>query len=62
MKGCHQMQYDEALTDLPQAISLTPNNPEAVTQRGKTYSQLGRSEEALADLTQAIAIPSTTGK
>jgi len=41
---------------------LSPTNAEALTQRGETYRQLGRYDEALADLTQAITLdPANTG-
>lgn len=47
-------EYDRAIADYTQAITIDPNLVQAYNKRGLTYHKLGRYEEALADYTQAI--------
>ena len=49
-------QYDKALADYAQAISLNPNYVEAYRSRADYYLDSGKVEQALADYTQIIAI------
>jgi tetratricopeptide (TPR) repeat protein len=44
----------EALAATTEAIELSPEFPEAVGTRGRTYRALGRYEDAVTDLTRAI--------
>ena len=49
-------QYDRALADYAQAISLNPNYVEAYRSRASYYLDSGKIDQALADYTQIIAI------
>lgn len=48
--------YEEALTAINQAISLTPDNAEFYKQRSLLYSLLGDSMAALADVDKVIEL------
>ncbi len=47
-------EYDRAIADYTQAISIEPKLVEAYNKRGLAYHSIGLYEEALADYTQAI--------
>nr|XP_006819295.1 PREDICTED: tetratricopeptide repeat protein 13-like [Saccoglossus kowalevskii] len=47
---------DSAIADLSKAIQLQPNAPEGWERRAEIYMSLGRTNEALADLTTAITL------
>lgn len=49
-------QYDRALADYAQAISLNPNYVEAYRSRADFYLDTGKVDRALADYSQIIAI------
>ena len=49
-------EYDRAIADYTQAISIEPKLVQAYNKRGLAYHELGRYEEALEDYTQAIHI------
>ena len=49
-------QYDKALADYAQAISLNPNYVEAYRSRANFYLDTGKVDLALADYSQIIAI------
>ena len=48
--------YAEAETDLAAAIQLEPNRLEARVDRGQVLRRLGRADEAVGELSRAIAI------
>ena len=47
-------QFDNAIVDFSQAISLNPEIDQAYYNRGNTYAQLGQLDKALADLNKVI--------
>ena len=49
-------RYDEALTNLSEAIRLDPRDVHAFTFRGLTHAQLGNREEAIQDFSAGLAI------
>ena len=49
-------EYDRAIADYTQAITIEPKLVQAYNKRGLVYHEVGRYEEALADYTQAIRI------
>lgn len=49
-------QYDRALADFTQVITLNPNDVQALSNRGLVYRRLKQYELALKDLNQAIEI------
>ncbi|MGB2884722.1 MAG: tetratricopeptide repeat protein, partial [Dehalococcoidia bacterium] len=49
-------QYDEALADYNRALELRPDYPEALNNRGVTYSKMERYDEALADYNRALEL------
>ncbi|MCX7638782.1 MAG: tetratricopeptide repeat protein, partial [Cyclobacteriaceae bacterium] len=49
-------KFTEANTHLEKAITLGLNNEEVFTLRGEARAQLNRTDEALEDLTRALAI------
>jgi len=51
-------QYENALKDYTQAISLTPDYPKNYFNRGTCYLKLGLYNDALNDLTTAILLSS----
>jgi len=51
----HARKYDEAITYYKRALSLSPRLPFAHLGIGRTYFQMGRSEEALAEVTNAVS-------
>ncbi|WP_258594933.1 tetratricopeptide repeat protein [Mesorhizobium sp. AR07] len=46
--------YDRAIADYDQAVSLDPNEPEAYYNRGTTWFNKGDSDRAIIDFDQAI--------
>jgi Flp pilus assembly protein TadD len=51
MKG----QLTEALNALNKAISLDPKNTDNYIKRGLVHMQLGKTDEAIADMDQVLA-------
>nr|MDJ0659935.1 tetratricopeptide repeat protein [Crocosphaera sp.] len=49
-------EYQKAITDYNQAISLNPNDADAYYNRGFAYSQLGENQKAIADYNQTISL------
>jgi len=49
-------QYDKAVDDWTQAISLNPKKYEVYTNRGGVYYSKGKYDKAIADYTQAISL------
>jgi regulator of sirC expression with transglutaminase-like and TPR domain len=48
-------RYEDALADLSRAIELKPDYDWAIANRGVTYRQIERCEDALADLTMPLS-------
>ncbi|MDR1451248.1 MAG: tetratricopeptide repeat protein [Helicobacteraceae bacterium] len=48
--------YNKALADYTQAITLDPNYADAYLWRGVAYGELGDHDKALADYSQAIKL------
>ncbi len=48
--------YNLALKDLNEAADLDPKSNAAFFFRGRTYEDLGRKDEAIADFRRALAI------
>ncbi len=54
---CYQWPvYEEAITDLSQAISLVPGLSRAFYLRGCAWSTLGQYQKALDDYSQAVVV------
>jgi tetratricopeptide (TPR) repeat protein len=51
-----QGKHDLALTSYNRALTVQPNHPDALSNRGNTYKELGRFDEALASYDRAIAL------
>lgn len=49
-------EYDKALVEFNQAITINPQFADAYNNRGMTYAQLQQYDKALAEFNQAIAI------
>jgi tetratricopeptide (TPR) repeat protein len=49
-------QYDRALSDLTEAIALSPTDATFYNNRGVTWEKLGRVPEAIADYDRALAL------
>jgi len=49
-------EYDQAIADYTQAITLDPNYTEAYHNRGMTYRSKGNYDQAISDYTQAITL------
>ncbi|MGA7675504.1 MAG: tetratricopeptide repeat protein [Rhizomicrobium sp.] len=49
-------QYDQAIQDFDQAISLKPNDGNAFGYRGKSYYQLGQYARAIQDFDREIEL------
>ena len=56
LRHFQQEKYNEAITDLNEAIRINPQIAVAYLLRGSAKAPLGRYEEALADLNEAIRI------
>ena len=52
----HQKQFDFALEDFTEAISLKPEFAEAHKDRGALYQDLGEQGKAIADLEKALLL------
>jgi len=50
--------YQEAISDYMQAITLNPQNPLSYLYRGYAYKKIGEYEKALADYKKVIDIDS----
>ena len=50
------LEFDLAIEELNQAITIDPNSPEGYLQRGMVYLDLGKYDEAIADFTQVITL------
>ncbi len=51
-------EYDKALQDLGQAVSLEPQNADTWGARARLYSSLGKVPDAIADVRRALALVS----
>ena len=49
-------EYQRAIVDFSQALTLIPDYVDAYDDRGETYRLMGQYEEALTDFNQAIAL------
>ena len=58
----NQKQFDKAAAELDKALKLQPNHAEATTLLAQTRQMQGRSGDALADLTKAIAQQKAAGQ
>jgi len=56
----HRPEYDQAIADFSQAISLDPDRANFFVERGNTYSAEGEYDKAITDLTRALAIDPTS--
>jgi protein O-mannosyl-transferase len=54
--GNEQHDHEAALKDFDKAVELYPGYLVAIANRGVTYENLGKREEAIADLERALAI------
>ena len=55
---CHILskKYDEAISDLQQAIKLNPKNGDAYGNLGLAYTEMGKNDEALTSLNTALTL------
>jgi len=49
-------EYQQAIEDFNQTISLDSNNAKAYYNRGLVYAHLGKSQQALEDFNQTISL------
>jgi tetratricopeptide (TPR) repeat protein len=49
-------QYDKALSDLTQAIDITPDYIDAYIERGLLYDDLKKFPESISDFTKVIQL------
>jgi tetratricopeptide (TPR) repeat protein len=52
----HQREYDQALSELNQAIQIDPKDAESYNNRGSTYTLKGQYKEAISDFDKAIKL------
>jgi len=52
----HKRQYDKAIADLNQAITLNPKYAKAFNDRGLTYIRKRQYDRAISDFNKAIGI------
>lgn len=53
-----QKEYDKALQDLGQAITLEPENVGTWEARARVYSSMGRLDDAISDVRRALTVAS----
>jgi Flp pilus assembly protein TadD len=51
-----QRKYNDALAAYNWSLELRPDDPDALNNRGVTYSHLGRYDESLADLNRSLKL------
>src|SRR5262245_47038760 len=51
-----QGKHELALTSYNRALTVQPNHPDALSNRGNTYKELGRLDAAIASYDRAIAL------
>ncbi len=49
-------RLDEAHASIEKALTIDPNNVEAITNRGNVFYEQGRLDEALADYDRALKL------